>query len=788
MKKFSRLVVKGRYIILVIAFLLLIPSVFGYLHTRVNYDILTYLPKQIDTMKGQEILKDEFGTGGYSLVEVEGMQNKDIQKLADKIEKVDHVNNVIWYGSLADLSIPVELLPDGVQKDFVNGDAKLMFVTYDTGMSSDESMEAVTKIRSIATKSTYVAGLTATVEDTKELAEREEPIYVLIAVVLAVIVLSLTMDSWVVPFLFLLSIGMAIIYNLGTNMFLGDISYVTKALAAILQLGVTMDYSIFLWHSFTEQMDLNGHNDEIAMEKAIQMTFTSVIGSSVTTIAGFIALCFMSFTLGMDLGIVMAKGVLLGVISCLTILPALIMVTGKLTAKTSHKPLLPEFRITKFVMKHYKLILVIFCVMWIPALFGYNHMSVYYKLDSSLPDNLPGVEANAKLDKDFNLGTVDIAIIDSNLSAKDGSAMAQEMEDVDGVNNVLSLDSVIGPAMVKDVLPQDLLKEVKTDKYQMMLVGTSYQVATDEMNEQCDELESIIKKYDPNGMLIGEGPCNRDLIRITASDFARVSSVSIGLVFLIIIFDFGSALLPVILILTIEFAVYFNLGIPYYMGTTLPFIASIVIGTVQLGSTVDYAILMTSRYKLERISGKGKEEAITIAHRTSVRSIFVSALSFFASTIGVSIYSNIDMIGSLCTLLSRGAIISMITVLTVLPAMLMVFDPLICRTTKGMRVCLADSGRKGRHHHKEEYGGAKDGILGTSREGSTKASDQETPQGNAPGSGAEASGQQSTGTPEHPQHTAGASKDTLVPPGQAGDTDEAGRGNGADRPHTGGQE
>lgn len=685
MEKLSKLIVKWRHAILVIGILLLIPSAIGYFNTRVNFDILTYLPSEIDTMKGQDILKDEFGTGSYSMIVVEGMEMKDVSALKEKIEDVDHVKQVLWYDSFSDLSVPVDVLPEEVKDAFIQGDATLMFATFDTSLSSDETMQAIEDIRKVTNEQTFVSGMSAIVTDTKNLTNQEQPIYVLIAVILAAIVLGLTMDSWMIPIFFLVSIGMAIVYNLGSNIFLGEVSYITKAIAAILQLGVTMDYSIFLWHSFTEQMDLCDHNDEVAMAKAIQLTFSSVVGSSVTTIAGFIALCFMSFTLGMDLGIVMAKGVLIGVICCVTLLPSLIMIFSKITVKTMHKPLIPEFRMSKFVVKHYKAIVIIFCLMWIPAIFGYQHMSVYYKMDSSLPDSLPSIQANAELEDNFDLGATHIILADANLSSKDGSEMCTELKKVDGVKSVLGLDSLVGPALVRDVVPDDLLSDIKSDNYQMILVTSEYQVASDEMNNQCEELENVIKKYDSKAMLIGEGPCTKDLIQITDHDFNAVSAASIGIIFVIILLVFGSISVPVILIFVIEFAVYLNMGLSFYTGATLPFIASVVIGTVQLGSTVDYAILMTNRYKRERLEGAEKKEAVLTAHQTSVQSIFISALSFFAATFGVGIYSNIDMVGSLCSLMARGAIVSMITVMLVLPAMLMIFDRLICKTTLSMR-------------------------------------------------------------------------------------------------------
>ncbi|MGN0293266.1 MAG: RND family transporter [Lachnospiraceae bacterium] len=684
MKKFSQAVVKYRVVIFILSLVLLIPSAWGYLNTRVNYDILSYLPGDIETMEGQEILQDEFGTGAFSMLVVEGMNNKDVSALKSKISEVEHVKTVIWYDSIADLSVPVEILPEDLQKVFMNGDDTLMVVMYDSSMSSDETMEAIEDIRALSSEQCFVSGMSAIVTDTKNIANRETPMYVLIAAVLSAIVLSLTMDSYIIPLFFLLSIGMAIVYNLGSNIFMGEVSYITKALAAVLQLGVTMDYSIFLWHSFEEEQE-SSSSDEEAMAKAIQLTFSSVIGSSITTVAGFIALCFMSFTLGLDLGIVMAKGVVLGVICCVTVLPSMILIFRKAIAKTKHRSLIPELNISRFVMKHYKVIAAVFILLWIPALYGYTHTDVYYNLDSSLPDYLPSIQANQKLDEKFHMGATHIVLADSSLSAHDGAMMSREMKNVDGVKSVLGIDSLLGPAFSREMIPDDLLSDIKTDRYQMIMIISEYAVASDEVNEQCSELEKIVKKYDSTGMLIGEAPCTKDLITITDTDFARVTSVSIGVIFAIILFVFGSVSLPFILVFVIEFAVFLNMGIPGFTGTVLPFVASIVIGTIQLGSTVDYAILMTTRYKMGRSSGMDKKQAIEKAHSASVHSIIVSALSFFAATFGVGFYSDIDMISSLCSLMARGAVISMFTVILVLPAMLMIFDKLICATTRRMR-------------------------------------------------------------------------------------------------------
>ena len=680
MKGFAKVIVKARVLILIVATLLLIPSAVGYLKTRVNYDILSYLPKDIETMKGQDILEDEFGTGAFSMVVVEDMPLKDVAKLKEKISEVDHVKTVIWYDSVADLSVPVEILPDDIREAFINGDATMMMVMFDTTMSSDETMEAIGKMREVTNDQCLISGMSAIVTDTKNLADKEEPIYVLIAVVLSAVVLSLTMDSFLIPVFFLASIGMAILYNMGTNIFMGQVSYVTKALAAVLQLGVTMDYSIFLWHSYQENRDKT-EDKEDAMANAIAETFSSVVGSSITTVAGFIALCFMSFTLGLDLGIVMAKGVIFGVVGCVTILPSMILIFEKAIEKTRHKPIIPKFRISKFTVKAYIPILICFALLWIPAIIGYKNTEVYYNLDSTLPDYLPSIQANKKLDELFHTSTTHIILADASLDGKTIRKMTDEIKKVDGVKSVIGESTVVGGSIPEYMIPEDLMADVKNEKWQLIIISSEYKVASPEVNKQCDKINEIVKDYDPKGMLIGEAPCTEDLITITNKDFNTVNTVSIGVIFIIIFFVFKSISLPFILVLTIEFAIFVNMGIPYYTGTTIPFIASIVIGTIQLGSTVDYAILMTTRYGRERASGKSKKEAILSAHEASVQSIFVSAMSFFAATFGVGIYSDIDMISSLCNLMARGAIISMITVMLVLPALYMVFDKLIGYTS-----------------------------------------------------------------------------------------------------------
>ena len=683
-KKFSTGIVKFRFVILIVSIVLLIPSAIGYLNTRVNYDILSYLPKNIETMIGQKILEDDFGTGAFSMCVVDDMDFKDVAKLKEKIESVDHVKKVIWYDSFADLSIPVEMLPDDLKETFVKDDATLMAVIFDTTMSSDETMEAIENIRQVTQKQCYISGMSAVITDTKNLSNRETPIYVMIAVILSSIVLSLTMDSFLVPVFFLLSIGFAIIYNLGTNIFMGQISYITKALSAVLQLGVTMDYSIFLWHSYKEKQEESNGDKKEAMALAIQSTISSVIGSSITTVAGFVALCFMSFTLGMDLGIVMAKGVIFGVISCITVLPAMVLIFDKAIEKTSHKVIIPNInRISNFVIKHYKIIAVLFVLVWIPAIYGYTHTQVYYNLDETLPKDLDSIVANQKLNDTFNMNATHILLTDSSMSEKDVSNMIKEINNVDGVKTTIGLDAFVGPTIPRQLIPSSFTEMLENDKYQMMLINSKYKVASDEVNNQVDKLNAIIKRYDPSGMLVGEAPCTKDLIRITDKDFKVVSAVSIGAIFIIIALVFKSASLPIILVTVIEFAIFINMGIPCYTGTEIPFIASIVIGTIQLGATVDYAILMTNRYKTERFAGKTKIEAVTIAHQTSVQSVLISALSFFAATFGVGLYSNIDMISSLCSLMARGAIISMIVVIFILPSTFMICDRLICHTSIG---------------------------------------------------------------------------------------------------------
>ena len=686
MVKVGKKIVKFRVPILILSIILLIPAVWGYVNTRINYDVLTYLPEDIETMQGQEIMTNDFGIGAFSMLMVDGMEDKEIVKLKEKVEKVDGVENVLWYDSLADISVPQSVLPSKLYDEYNTEDGTMMAVFFKDGTSSDETMKAITEIRKITGEQCFLSGMSAIVEDTKELAEKETPLYVLIAVALSALVLAITMESIFVPVLFLLSIGIAIVYNLGTNVFFGEISYITKALAAVLQLGVTMDYSIFLMHSYQEQQVRYNGDKERAMAHAISQTFSSVIGSSVTTVAGFIALCFMSFTLGKDIGIVMAKGVIFGVLVCVTVLPSMILCCDNLIEKTKHKPLLPDIgRISDKVTKRYVIYVVAFVILLFPAIYGNNHTGVYYNLDESLPKNLPSVIANTKLKEDYNMNTTHMILVDSSVAGSDVKKMSQEIEKVDGVKWVLGLDNLVGSGVPADMLPESVTGMLKNDKYQLLMVNSTYKVATDKVNKQIEQIDKIMDKYDKGAMLVGEGPLTKDLINITDTDFKRVSAVSIGIVFVIILLLFKSVTIPVILVGVIEFAIFVNMGIPFYTGTKLPFVASIVIGTIQLGATVDYAILMTTRYQRERSRGAGKFDAITTAHKFSAQSIIVSALSFFAATIGVGLYSNIDMISSLCILMARGALISMVVVVLILPSLFMVFDKIIVKTSKGFR-------------------------------------------------------------------------------------------------------
>ena len=679
MLKLGEKIVSARVVILILGFILLIPAAYGYIKTKVNYDILSYLPKDIETMVGQDILVDQFGTGAFSLYVVEGMEDKEVSALKSKIENVDHVSKVIWYDSFADLSVPKDMLPEKLYDAFNNDDkdATMMAIIFDDTTSADETMDAIEEIRKISDKQCFLSGMSAVVVDTKKLSEKETPIYVLIAVILSSIILAITMDSIMIPVLFLASIGMAIAYNLGSNIFMGQVSYITKALAAVLQLGVTMDYSIFLWHSYKAQQKEYTDKKE-AMAHAIAETISSVVGSSITTVAGFVALCFMSFTLGLDLGIVMAKGVVFGVIACVTILPSLILVFDKAIEKTTHKVILPEFKgVGKFIAKHYRIFLVLFVIILIPAIYGYNHTKVYYKLDSSLPDSLESVQANKELAEAFNMNSTHMILVTNDQSDKDTRNMMSDIENIDGVKFCLGLDSIIGSGIPSNFIPSEVTEALKSDEWQLILVGSEYEVASDEVNNQCTEIGKTIDSYNEKNMLVGEAPCTKDLIKITDKDFASVSTVSIGAIFIIILCVFGSLSLPIVLVAVIEFAIFINMGIPCFTGTEPPFIASIVIGTIQLGATVDYAILMTTKYKRNRLGGYRKFDAVAAACQESVQSIVVSALSFFAATFGVGLYSDIDMISALCTLMARGALISMCAVILMLPSALMLFDKII---------------------------------------------------------------------------------------------------------------
>lgn len=679
MEKFGRKVVQLRILILLISIALLIPSFLGYVGTRVNYDILSYLPKDIETMVGQDILVEEFGTGAFSMFIVEGMEAKEVVRLKEEIEQIEHVEKVVWYDTVMDISIPMEMMPEEIYRAFNSGDATMMAIIFDETTSADGTMEAIEDIRRVAGRSCFLSGMSAVVTDTKNLSEKEAPIYVCIAVLLSCLVLSLTMDSFLIPFLFLLSIGMAILYNLGSNIFLGEISYITKALSAVLQLGVTMDYSIFLWHSYQEKIPEAADNKE-AMAKAIGETITSVVSSSLTTVAGFIALCFMSFTLGMDLGVVMAKGVVFGVATCVTILPSMILVFDKALEKTKHKALLPDLKgIGEFVTRHYRVFILLFAAMLFPAIFGYRNTKVYYNLDETLPKDLASIIANDKLNEKFDMNATHMLLLSADLPGREVKSMTEELKAVDGVNWVLGLNAVKGDMIPEEMVPDSLKGALESDNWQLLLIGSQYKVASEKVNDQCSRISAVCKSYDSRGMLVGEAPCTKDLIEITDQDFKTVSVVSIGVIFVIIFLVFKSAALPVILVSVIEMAIFVNMGIPYYTGTQIPFIASVVIGTIQLGATVDYAILMTTRYRKERYGGVSRKEAVAIACQSSVKSIVVSALSFFAATFGVGLYSNIDMISSLCTLMARGALVSMISVIFILPSMFMVFDRIIIR-------------------------------------------------------------------------------------------------------------
>ena len=685
--RFSKAVVKYRIPILVLALVLMIPSVLGMLGTRINYDMLDYLPSDMDTVIGQDALMEDFGKGAFSLIIVEDMPDKDVAALCDKLKTVDHVESVVWYSTLADVTIPKELLPDKIYSAFNTDHSTMMAVFFDSATSADVTMDAIREIRAIAGKQCFVSGMSALVTDLKDLCEAEEPIYVGLAVLFACLAMLLLLDGWLVPFVFLASIGMMIVLNLGTNYFFGEVSYITKALSAVLQLAVTMDYSIFLWHSYNEARAQTDDRNE-AMATAIHDTLTSVIGSSITTVAGFAALCFMTFTLGRDLGLVMAKGVIFGVLGCVTVLPSMILLLDKPLQKTKHRSLIPNMnKFAKGIVKVFPVFLVVFAMLVTPALYGYRKTNdeVYYDMGQCLPEDMEYVIANSKLSEEFDVASTHMVLVDASLPTGSVRKMIDEMDAVPGVKYTLGLESVVGSLVPEEVLPDSVRSILKSDKWELLLINSSYKVASDDVNDQIDALNAILKKYDPNGMLIGEAPCMKDMIETTDRDFQVVNAVSIVAIFLIIALVEKSISLPFILIAVIELAIFINLGLPHYLGQSLPFIAPICISTIQLGATVDYAILMTTRYKTERIAGQSKRDAVRIALGTSIPSILVSGLGLFAATFGVAVYSDIDIISAMCNLMARGAIVSMLCVIFILPAMLMLCDKLICATTWGMR-------------------------------------------------------------------------------------------------------
>lgn len=688
MEKFGKVIVKLRIPILILSFLLLIPSAIGYFNTRVNYDILYYLPNEIETMQGQDILMDDFNKGAYAMVVVQNMDTKSTDRLIKKVENVDHVAQVISYTGIVGEDVPSEIVPSKFRKYFENDstDTTLFAIFFDNTTSSDDTMNAITQIREKTEGQAFISGMSAVVTDTKNLSEKETPLYVLIAVVLVCIVLAIFMDSFLVPVFFMISIGMAIVYNLGSNILLGEVSYITKALAAVLQLGVTLDYSIFLWHSYKEMKEIYPDDHKEAMAVAIGNTLTSVVGSSITTVAGFIALCFMSFTLGLDLGIVMAKGVVFGVIGCVTILPSLILTFDRALEKTMHREIMPNFdKLATFIVNHSWIFVIVFVVLLGPAIYGQNHTSVYYDLSDTLPDDLACSQANKKLEENFDMNSIYMILADSGMSTDTANEMLDKLGDVDGVQFALGLDTALKSGIPQEFLPAKTVSELKGEDYQIMMIATDYKIASDEINNQISKVNDIVKSYDSKAMVVGEAPCTKDLITITDKDFKTVSAVSIVAIFVIILFVLKSISLPIILVSAIEFAIFVNMGIPYFTHTQIPFIASVVIGTIQLGATVDYAILMTTRYKKERSQGYAKKEAIQIALSTSIPSIIVSALGFFAATFGVGCIASVDMIGSLCTLMARGAIISMFVVIFILPSLFVLFDKLIINTSIGFK-------------------------------------------------------------------------------------------------------
>jgi uncharacterized protein len=688
MEKFGKVIVKLRIPILVLSILLLIPSAIGYVNTRVNYDILYYLPDEIETMQGQDILMDDFNKGAYAMVVVQDMDAKAANKLIKKVENVEHVAQVISYTGIVGEDVPSEMVPSKFRKYFENDstDTTLFAIFFDNTTSSDDTMNAITQIRKETEGQAFISGMSAVVTDTKNLSEKETPLYVLIAVVLVCIVLAIFMDSFLVPVFFMLSIGMAIVYNLGSNILLGEVSYITKALAAVLQLGVTLDYSIFLWHSYKEMKAQYPNDHKEAMAVAIGNTLTSVVGSSITTVAGFIALCFMSFTLGLDLGIVMAKGVIFGVIGCVTILPSLILTFDRALEKTMHREVMPGFdKLAAFIVNHSWVFIIIFLALLGPAIYGQSHTSVYYDLSDTLPEELACSQANKKLEENFDMNSIYMILADTNMSTDTANEMLDKLNDVDGVQFALGLDTALKSGIPQEFLPSKMVSELKGEDYQIMMIATDYKIASDDINNQINKVNDIVKSYDSKAMVVGEAPCTKDLITITDKDFKTVSAVSIVAIFVIILFVLKSISLPVILVAAIEFAIFVNMGIPYFTHTQIPFIASVVIGTIQLGATVDYAILMTTRYKKERSQGLAKKEAIQTALAASIPSIIVSALGFFAATFGVGCIASVDMIGSLCTLMARGAIISMFVVIFILPSLFVLCDKLIINTSFGFK-------------------------------------------------------------------------------------------------------
>ena len=699
MVKTGKWIARHRKVILTICMLLFIPSIFGMAATKINYDLLSYLPKSLETVKGQDILVDEYGMGAFSMVVVEDMELKDVQKLEDKISKIPHVKDVLWYDDVADISLPVDMIPKDLRSAFFSGDATMMLALFDDTTSSDESMEAVTEMRKVVGAQCFVSGMTGVVTDIKNICFEELPIYVAIAAILSFIILEITGTSFLVPILFLISIGAAILYNLGSNLFLGQISYITQALTAVLQLGVTMDYSIFLLNSYEENKKRFPGEKERAMGHAISNTFKSVVGSSITTVAGFAALCSMTFALGKDLGIVMAKGVIIGVLCCVTLLPSLILIFDKQLEKTQHKPLINNVeKPSAFITKHYKIWIILFLMLLVPAVYGNNHTKIYYNIAQSLPDTLPGNVANKKLAEDFKMSNIHMVMMDKDMDSKIKRGMMEQIDEVDGVKWSISMSSLFGPAIPDSMIPNDVKSMLESEHYELAFVCSEYESATPKVNEQIAQIDKIVKKADRSAMVSGEAPLMKDLQDVTDVDLQRVSIISIAAIFIIILFVFKSALLPIILVTVIEFAIFVNMAIPFYTGTSLPFVASIVIGTIQLGATVDYAILMTSRYQKERLRGKAKMEAISIAHKTSMLSIISSGLSFFAATFGVAMYSKVDMIGSICTLLARGALISMFVVILILPAMFMIFDKPIIMTTFGKSPELKALKERSKHH------------------------------------------------------------------------------------------